>query len=233
MDTISFTPIGVYIKVDSDTYITTINSGIFITNLDDGWIKIDEGSGDKYAHAQSLYLPKPLMDNRGRYNFKYIDSEIIEVPEDEKAIRDIDDNLKTKISQIKNWCKNAIVGGTDADVLGRGMLHYTLTETQQADIKVLMANIQNGAEAVLWHDDSRVMHEVYTAEQFTALYAVIFSYIIRCKIYSDGLEQLAINLAEATDPNGLDAIYWGQELPEDINTEVETQIALMTTGSAK
>ena len=35
---------------------------------------IDEGSGDKYAHAQSNYLEKRIYDDQGRYNYKYIDN---------------------------------------------------------------------------------------------------------------------------------------------------------------
>jgi len=36
---------------------------------------------------------------------------------------------------IKASCAEAITGGFDADVLGRGSLHYTLTEIQQRDLQ--------------------------------------------------------------------------------------------------
>lgn len=136
-----------------------------------------------------------------------------------------------KINEIKSSCENAIIHGTDADVLGRGMLHYSLTQIKQDDIKVLMLNIQNGAANVLWHDDSRVMHEVYSAEQFSQLYNIIFAYIIRCKITSDGLEQYITDCAENGDIETLQNISWETQLPDYIQEQVNQQINLMLGNS--
>ena len=54
-------PIGVYVKRDKNGKVIQINSEIFIEDLT-GWEKIDEGFGDKYAHAQSLYKIKTDSD---------------------------------------------------------------------------------------------------------------------------------------------------------------------------
>lgn len=62
--------ISVYIKTNSDGYIIEVGSDIFIKDLT-GWTKIDEGNGDKYAHAQSQYFDKPLVDELGNYNYKF------------------------------------------------------------------------------------------------------------------------------------------------------------------
>lgn len=62
--------IKVYIKVNSANEVTEINSEIFIRDLS-GWIFIDEGFGDKYAHAQSHYLPEPIVNENGQYNYIY------------------------------------------------------------------------------------------------------------------------------------------------------------------
>ena len=69
-------PIGVYIKVNSDGHIVLVGSSIFIRDLTD-WIKIDEGFGDKYAHAQSQYFDKPLINEDGTYNYKYINHSVV------------------------------------------------------------------------------------------------------------------------------------------------------------
>ena len=228
MDEINIT-YKVYIKTNSNNLVTAINSSAFLTDLT-GWFEIDEGTGDKYHHAQNHYLDKSLIDENGSYNYKYIDGELIERTDEEKKIENLPNILSTKISQIKKFCESVIISGTDADVLGRGMLHYSLTETKQDDIKVLMQNIQNGAEGVLWHDDSRVMHEFYTAEQFTALYQILFAYIITCKITSDGLEQYATDLANAKDIETLETVTWDTALPEYIQTQVDEQIAMMLGG---
>ena len=79
--------IKVYIKIDSNNCITNIESSIFLQDTTD-WIFIEEGNGDKYAHAQGNYLPKekPIRDNRGRCNYKYVDNKIIELTDEEKEI---------------------------------------------------------------------------------------------------------------------------------------------------
>jgi len=48
-------PIGVYAKRNEIGEIIEVNSDIFIKDFT-GWEKIDEGYGDKYAHAQSMYF---------------------------------------------------------------------------------------------------------------------------------------------------------------------------------
>lgn len=100
-------PYKVYIKIDEQKRVIEINSDAFIT-LTDEWIYIDEGYGDKYHHAQGNYLPGPLCDNRGRYNFKYINNEILERSEDEKAldyskpeIPDATNTLETRVASLE------------------------------------------------------------------------------------------------------------------------------------
>ena len=68
-------PINVYVKVNENKEIIDVGSSIFIKDLN-GWIKIDEGFGDKYAHAQSQYFDKPLINENGVYNYKYINNKI-------------------------------------------------------------------------------------------------------------------------------------------------------------
>ncbi|AOR23019.1 hypothetical protein [Clostridium taeniosporum] len=75
--------IKVYIKVDKNNCITQIESSI--SNIDFiNYIYIDEGYGQKYAHAQNYYLDKSLMDMQGRYNYKYEDNKVVELTDEEK-----------------------------------------------------------------------------------------------------------------------------------------------------
>ena len=72
----------VYVKLNEDKCITLIDSEIFLTDDEiQGMTNIDEGEGDKYAHAQSQYLEKSLYDELGRYNYKYIDGAVVEIAE--------------------------------------------------------------------------------------------------------------------------------------------------------
>lgn len=73
----------VYIKTDKNNNIVMINSSAFLVDTI-GWIEIDEGIGDKYHHAQGHYLEKGLFDEYGRYNYRYVDGQVVEIPETEK-----------------------------------------------------------------------------------------------------------------------------------------------------
>ena len=77
--------IKVYIKIDDNNCIIQIESTISDINFSK-WILIDEGNGNKYAHAQGNYFPKekPLRDIMGRCNYKYVDNKIVELTEEEK-----------------------------------------------------------------------------------------------------------------------------------------------------
>ena len=75
--------IKVYIKTDQNGIIIDINSSIFLNNIE-GYIQIDEGSGDKYAHAQGNYLDKHLVDESSRFNYKFEDGKVLELTEEEK-----------------------------------------------------------------------------------------------------------------------------------------------------
>ena len=73
----------VYIKTDDWRNVTGVNSGIFLKDAG-GWIKIDEGEGDRYAHAQGNYFAKPIADAYGIYTYKYENGAVREKTEEEK-----------------------------------------------------------------------------------------------------------------------------------------------------
>jgi len=74
----------VYVSLQ-EGYITSINSDIFLSEEEKSTMaEIDQGQGDKYAHAQSQYLEKGLVDEQGRYNYKYVEGKVVEVAEEDK-----------------------------------------------------------------------------------------------------------------------------------------------------
>lgn len=77
--------IKVYINKDSENNITSINSEIFLSEEEISTMtEIDKGKSDKYAHAQGLYLEKGLVDEHGRYNYKFVEGKVVEVAERDK-----------------------------------------------------------------------------------------------------------------------------------------------------
>lgn len=73
---------SVYITVRDDGVIIAINSDGFIADVT-GWTKIDEGSGDRYHHAQGNYLPGPAFDELGIPRYKLVDGEVVERSQEE------------------------------------------------------------------------------------------------------------------------------------------------------
>lgn len=75
----------VYIKIDSENRVTAVNSEIFISDTS-GWVEIDNGDGDRFAHAQGNYLPKPITDDNGVYRYKFENGAVCERSADETAV---------------------------------------------------------------------------------------------------------------------------------------------------
>lgn len=73
----------VFAKLDENNIITAINSSAFLRHTTD-WTEIDEGTTDKYHHAQGNYLPLGLVDSNGSYNYKLVDGVLTERTEEEK-----------------------------------------------------------------------------------------------------------------------------------------------------
>ena len=75
----------VFVRIDEQDRITEIQSH-GCAEASSGSIEIDEGDGDRYQHAQGNYLPKPLMDELGRYRYKLVDGAAVErAPEEMTA----------------------------------------------------------------------------------------------------------------------------------------------------
>lgn len=70
--------VKVYIEINANYEITKIFSSDFEEPTQTS-IKIDEGYGDKFRHAQNLYLPKCLCKENGDYQYKYVNNQIMEV----------------------------------------------------------------------------------------------------------------------------------------------------------
>lgn len=106
--------IKVYVKTNENNEITAIASSIFLDDTK-GWIEIDEGQGDKYAHAQSQYLTKGLTDNQGRYNYKLVDGEVVEISEDEKPTNKTTPQITTeeRLNALEAAMLEMVLGGTE------------------------------------------------------------------------------------------------------------------------
>lgn len=67
----------VYVKPNESGYVTAVNSSAFLTDTTE-WVEIDSGYGDRYHHAQSNYLPKPIVTKDGAYRYKLVGGRVAE-----------------------------------------------------------------------------------------------------------------------------------------------------------
>lgn len=110
----------VYVSLQ-DGYITSINSEIFLSQEEiQAMTEIDKGRGDKYAHAQGLYLEKGLVDEHGRYNYKFVEGKVVEVAEKEKPTIKEPEQQATAQDKI------------EAQVMYTAMMTDTLLEENEA-----------------------------------------------------------------------------------------------------
>lgn len=110
----------VYVSLQ-DGYITSINSEIFLSQEEMSTMtEIDKGQGDKYAHAQGQYLEKGLVDESGRYNYKYAEGKVVEVAEEEKPTIEEPEQQATAQDKI------------EAQVMYTALMTDTLLEESEA-----------------------------------------------------------------------------------------------------
>ena len=71
----------VFALINEKDEITDITGGILTDEAPTGYVEIDEGTGDKYAHCQGNYFDKPYRDyylGVNIYFYTYIDGEVVE-----------------------------------------------------------------------------------------------------------------------------------------------------------
>ena len=80
-------PYIVYVKTNTSGYITAVNSSAFLPDAT-GWVQIDEGTGDRYHHAQGNYFPLPITTDGGAYRYKLVDGAPMECTAEEIAAQE-------------------------------------------------------------------------------------------------------------------------------------------------
>lgn len=109
-------PYTVYVKTNSNGYITAVNSSAFLSDTAE-WIEIDSGYGTKYGHAQGNYFPEPIYTMGGACRYKLVDGKPVEctaeeikaqeeankpipTPTPEERIKELEAENKTLAAQV-------------------------------------------------------------------------------------------------------------------------------------
>ena len=115
----------VYVKTNADGIITAVNSSAFLSDTTD-WTEIDEGTGDRYHHAQGHYLDEPLADENGIYNYLLIDGKPVLRSEEHKQPELDRINEAAEIAQLKKLL-------ADTDYIAAKLAEGAATTEEYAD----------------------------------------------------------------------------------------------------
>lgn len=136
-----------YIQTDESNRVIAINSSAFLSDTTD-WIEIDEGTGDKYHHAQGNYLEQPLTDDDGLYNYAHLNGELMLRSEaDKEADRILLLLPQAKLQRISEsktalatWLKDNPMMFTDGK-------YYSVTEEKQTLLNSNLASYERASKA--------------------------------------------------------------------------------------
>ena len=196
----------VYVKTDDRSCIIQCDGGYSTPSDLTDWVKIDEGTGDKYNLCQSHYFDGGLYTNTSPAvpRYKLVDDVPVLRSEEEIAADRLDVLRAAKQEKNKKalaeWLAAHPLTWTDGKV-------YGVTEEDQNEMPTNLAQYQlaisAGQEAPLeWHTQKKRCHS-FTIEDYTALSLAISAYVYPYRRY---LEAVKETIYEAQSKEELDAI---------------------------
>ena len=133
---------------------------------------------------------------------------------------DLPSLMEKKVSMANDTCQQMIYAGIDVALSG-GEEHFSLELHDQANIESMFTAVTLGAKEQQYHSDGGEM-KVYSAVDVVALYAAYKSHVTKHTTYCNFLKAW---IKREEDKTVLGKIVYGSELPEDLNTQMESVIA--------
>lgn len=140
----------VYVKIDIDGRIIAVNSDAFLTDIS-GWVQIDEGSADRYHHAQGNYFEGGLYTTDNIPRYKLIDGKAvlrsgaeIEAQRSEREKEELPNIKGVKISESKTLLAQFLERHPLCYTDGK---RYSVTAEKQSLLTSALARYQIAAAA--------------------------------------------------------------------------------------
>lgn len=132
--------------------------------------------------------------------------------EDVEDTRPISEQVQDKEQELSQSCNQAITAGIDVTTT-KGIEHFSLEETDQINLTIALASIQNGATSYPYHADGELCR-MFTGKEIQD----ISNASIQHKIYHTTLCNHLLTWARrATTASELEQItYSAENLPEDL-----------------
>lgn len=219
----------VYVKTDDRSCIIQCDGGYSTPSDLEDWVKIDEGTGDKYNLCQSHYFDGGIYMDDGVPRYKLVNGKPMLRSEEEIAADRLEEKRAAKHAEISAASEAAIYAGMDVETT-QGTEHFSLTEKDQINLTTAKNKIDKGAPVYLYHTDDTLCR-IFTAEEINAIAQASVAHIIYHTTYCNHLFEW-IRRADAAELAG---ITYGAELPDDLAAhmqEILTQAgAVAETGA--
>lgn len=200
----------VYVKIDEHCRIIQCEGGIKTPDNLTGWIKIDEGTGDKYNLCQSHYFDDGLYTNTTPSvpRYKLVDGKPMLRSKDEIEADRLP-NLRAAKQQknkksLASWLAAHPLTWTDGKV-------YGVTEQDQTEMAFNLTKYQLQSSAqeqyvLEWHAQKKERH-TFTFEQYKALFLAIDSYVDPYRRHQESIKQAIYEANTAEEINAIQIDY--------------------------
>lgn len=211
----------VYVQVDEKNRITRIEGGYTTPEDLNGWVQIDEGTGDRYNLCQTHYFDGGIYTADGIPRYKLDDGRAVERTEEEITADRLPSARAAKETELSNACNAAIVAGMDVET-SQGTEHFSLQETDQINLTTAYNAIISGAANYPYHADGQLCR-MFTAEEITTISTASISH----KLYHITLCNHLLTWARrAETAEELGSItYSADNLPEDLAANMAQVLA--------
>ncbi len=133
-----------------------------------------------------------------------------------------------KVDMANETCQNTIYAGLDVE-LTTGTKHFSLSLEDQQNINSKFQEVTLGATECQYKEDGGDM-VIYPAEDIVAIYAAARMFIDHQLAYCSYLKKW---VNRETDKNALAGIEYGDDLPEDLDSEMDTVLESSTAQLEK
>ena len=166
------------------------------------------------SNDESVYTPPTEPGDGG----EYVPPEpYIPTPEELLASA-----IRAKKSEVNAACEKAIISGIDVTLSDGTEKHFNLEIEDQLALLLCASAVQNGQENIPWHSnavdsDTTQPCEFYSNADMQTITAAAQAHITYHQTYCNSLK---IWIESCTEPDAVNAIYYGSEIPVEYQSDV-------------
>lgn len=142
----------------------------------------------------------------------------------EQFTESLDSIKRAKILECDKACSEAIIDGCDIQLADDTVEHFAWTAEDQINIATAEKAIQAGASSFPYHADNKLCR-LYSAEDIIRIITGATSHKTYHTTYFNHLKTW-INRCETAEE--INAIHYGDNLPEDLSSSLDTIMNAMT-----